>query len=113
MDRNAVIEKYAACAEKYADAVAELCAIAEKYDEIRTNLEAARKEAVIAWSVCASIHREYGKGRDPLYSTRQGDFVKRERDARVAMHDGCCPLCGGDCAAANPPVTACPMGYGS
>jgi hypothetical protein len=34
------------------------------------------KEAVIAWSVCASIHRNYAKGRDPFYTTRQSDFVK-------------------------------------
>lgn len=40
------------------------------------------KEATIAWSVCASIHREYCKGRDPFYTTRQADFTKHEHDAR-------------------------------
>lgn len=41
------------------------------------------KEAAIAWEVCASIHREYGKGKDPFFNTRQGDFVKHANDARV------------------------------
>jgi hypothetical protein len=43
------------------------------------------KEAVIAWSVCASIHRNYAKGRDPFYTTRQSDFVKAEAAAREAL----------------------------
>jgi hypothetical protein len=42
------------------------------------------KEACIAWSVCASIHREYAKGKDALFTTRQADFVKHEEDARAA-----------------------------
>jgi hypothetical protein len=41
------------------------------------------KEAVIAWSVCASIHREYAKGKDALFSTRQADFVRHEANART------------------------------
>ena len=43
------------------------------------------KEAVIAWEVCASIHREYGKGKDPFFNTRQGDFVKHANDARAML----------------------------
>lgn len=43
------------------------------------------KEAAIAWEVCASIHREYGKGKDPFFNTRQGDFVKRANDARAML----------------------------
>jgi hypothetical protein len=43
------------------------------------------KEAAIAWSVCASIHREYCKGRDPLFKTRQSDFTKHENDARAKL----------------------------
>lgn len=43
------------------------------------------KEAAIAWEVCASIHREYGKGKDPFFSTRQGDFVKHANDARAML----------------------------
>lgn len=43
------------------------------------------KEAVIAWSVCASIHREYAKGKDPLFKTRQADFVRHEGAARAAL----------------------------
>lgn len=41
------------------------------------------KEAAIAWSVCASIHRKYEKGRDALFTTRQADFVKHEEAARA------------------------------
>ena len=40
------------------------------------------KEAAISWEVCASIHREYARGKDPFFSTRQGDFVKHAQDAR-------------------------------
>ena len=43
------------------------------------------KEAAIAWEVCASIHREYGKGKDPFFSTRQGDFVKHANAARAML----------------------------
>jgi hypothetical protein len=42
------------------------------------------KEAAIAWEVCASIHREYAKGKDPFYSTRQADFVRHAEEARTA-----------------------------
>jgi hypothetical protein len=30
-------------------------------------------------------------------------------DQTTIPHDGCCPVCGGDCGGANPPVLACPM----
>jgi hypothetical protein len=40
------------------------------------------QEAVIAWAVCASIHRQFCKGRDPFFRTRQSDFVKHEKAAR-------------------------------
>lgn len=43
------------------------------------------EEAVIAWSVCASIHREYCKGSDPFFTTRQNDFVRHEANARAAL----------------------------
>jgi hypothetical protein len=42
----------------------------------------AWQEATIAWACCASIHREYAKGRDPLFTTRQADYVKHEQHAR-------------------------------
>jgi hypothetical protein len=41
------------------------------------------KEAAIAWTVCASIHREYAKGKDAFFKTRQSDFVKHEENARA------------------------------
>ncbi len=43
------------------------------------------EDAIIAWSVCASVHREYCRKTDPLFTTRQGDFVKHESDARAAI----------------------------
>ena len=43
------------------------------------------KEAAIAWSVCRSLHREYCKGRDPFYKTRQSDFEKAENKAREEL----------------------------
>lgn len=39
-------------------------------------------EAAIAWEVCASLHRQYCKGKDALFTTRQADFVKHAADAR-------------------------------
>lgn len=41
------------------------------------------KEATIAWEVCASIHREYAKKKDPFFTTRQSDFVKHAEAARA------------------------------
>ena len=32
-----------------------------------------------------------------------------EMDWRDSIDAGICPLCGGDCSAANPPVIFCPM----
>lgn len=43
------------------------------------------KEATIAWEVCASIHREYAKKKDPFFTTRQADFVKHTEAARAAL----------------------------
>ena len=39
-------------------------------------------EAAIAWEVCASLHRQYCKGKDALFTTRQLDFVKHAENAR-------------------------------
>ncbi len=43
------------------------------------------KEATIAWEVCASIHREYAKKKDPFFTTRQADFVRHTEAARAAL----------------------------
>lgn len=43
------------------------------------------KEAAIAWTVCASLHRHYCKGRDPFFKTRQKDFVRHENNARAKL----------------------------
>jgi hypothetical protein len=42
-------------------------------------------EAAIAWSVCASIHEKWAKGKDALYTTRQADFLKHAEDARAML----------------------------
>jgi hypothetical protein len=46
------------------------------------------KEAAIAWRVCASIHREYAKGKDPFFKTRQADFVRHGNAAAEKYHTG-------------------------
>ena len=43
-------------------------------------------EAAIAWEVCASLHRQYCKGKDALFTTRQSDFVKHAENARGRAH---------------------------
>ena len=50
------------------------------------------KEAAIAWEVCASIHRQWAKGKDALFTTRQGDFVKHANDARALAHQAAAPV---------------------
>lgn len=49
-----------------------------------SNLLDGWKEASIAWQVCGSIHREYAQGRDPMFRTRQADYVKHAERARAA-----------------------------
>ena len=48
-------------------------------------------EAAIAWEVCASLHRQYCKGKDALFTTRQSDFVKHAENARVRASHGQAP----------------------
>ena len=43
------------------------------------------KEAAISWEVCASIHREYARGKDPFFKKRQEDFVKHANYARTML----------------------------
>lgn len=43
------------------------------------------KEAAIAWEVCASIHRQWAKGKDALFSTRQADFTRHADEARAML----------------------------
>ena len=45
----------------------------------------AWKEATIAWAVCASVHREWGRYYDPVFKTRQADYVRHEEAARKKM----------------------------
>lgn len=40
-------------------------------------------EAAVAWEVCASLHREFAKGKDPFFNTRQADYVKHAADCRA------------------------------
>lgn len=53
------------------------------------------KEACIAWEVCASLHREYCKGKDPFFKTRQADFVRHAEAARKRAL-GVAPTRGGE-----------------
>lgn len=46
------------------------------------------KEAAIAWTVCASIHNQWAKGKDALFTTRQADFNKHADDARTMALKG-------------------------
>ena len=48
-------------------------------------------EAAIAWEVCASLHRQYCKGKDALFTTRQSDFVKHAENARWRAAHGQAP----------------------
>ena len=70
------------------DSVREACAramvqpAAPDIAEVRPGME-GWKEAAIAWEVCASIHREYAKKKDPFFTTRQSDFVKHAEATRA------------------------------
>lgn len=61
----------------------------EASERLRTGLveacQQAYAETAVAWSICASIHREYAKGKDPFFKTRQADFTKHENDARAKI----------------------------
>lgn len=62
--------------------------------------------------VLAIIERELGSwecnGPDEMPTTVSG-LIKSERAIfRDAQHEAC-PICGGDCAGANPPVANCPL----
>jgi hypothetical protein len=57
-------------------------------------------EAAIAWSVCASIHEKYAKGKDALYSTRHADFLQHEAHAREQVHQAAAVGNAGESAAA-------------
>lgn len=59
--------------------------VADALADLTRERDEAWKEATIAWAVCASIHREYAKGKDPFFTTRQGDFVKHENDCRAKI----------------------------
>ena len=41
------------------------------------------KEAAIGWTVCASVHLEWAKGKDGVFKTRQADFLRHAYDARA------------------------------
>lgn len=41
------------------------------------------KEAVIAWEVCASVHRSFAKGKDAVFKTRQSDYAGHATTARA------------------------------
>jgi hypothetical protein len=51
-------------------------------DQVKEMAKSLIKEAAIAWSVCSSIHENYAKGKDPLYTTRHQDFINHANHAR-------------------------------
>ncbi len=56
--------------------------------DLLTRIESARmlegwKEACIAWEVCASVHSQWAKGKDALFSTCQADYKRHAEDARA------------------------------
>lgn len=80
-------------AERLAQAYADAVLLGDGNDEalaallahIQRGVPDGWKEATIAWEVCASIHREYAKKKDPFFTTRQADFVRHTEAARAAM----------------------------
>ncbi len=48
----------------------------------REECREAWKEAAIGWTVCASVHEQWAKGKDALYTTRHGDFDRHAEEAR-------------------------------
>lgn len=46
-----------------------------------------RKEAHMAWQMCADIHHCYAKGKDPYYDIRQPIFQQRADEMRMAAVD--------------------------
>jgi len=48
---------------------------------LQSQTDAGWKEAFKAWNVCASIHREWAKGKDAVFTTRQADFVWNAENA--------------------------------
>jgi hypothetical protein len=53
-----------------------------KTDLVKEMAKSLIKETAIAWSVCGSIHENYAKGKDPLYTTRHQDFINHANHAR-------------------------------
>jgi hypothetical protein len=42
-------------------------------------LMAGWQEAAVGWGSCASIHRAFARGKDPLFATRQQEFNQRAK----------------------------------
>lgn len=82
---------------RWSELWAAMCAAANKgrTKALQSQDREGWKEAAIAWEVCASLHRDYAKGRDPLFKTRQSDFVKhaeasREKALSLCSAEGGC-----------------------
>lgn len=43
------------------------------------------EEAAIAWEVCASVHRQWARGKDALFKTRQEEFIRHAEGARQTV----------------------------
>ena len=55
---------------------------ADELERLANEGSDAWKEAAIGWTVCASVHEGWAKGKDALYTTRHADFERHADDAR-------------------------------
>ena len=49
--------------------------------------KAGWREAAIAWRVCGSIHLQYARGKDALFTTRQADYQRHYDTALGKLGD--------------------------
>ena len=59
---------------------------ADEIESLREECREAWKEAAIGWTVCGSVHEQWAKGKDALYTTRHGDFERHAEEARQRHH---------------------------
>lgn len=82
---------------------------AERLDKIASDLQAlCDKQALDGIHTCSDTCQR------PMCVMRRELSAAEARNAKLVealttMRDYGCPVCGGDCASANPPVTFCPM----
>ena len=48
---------------------------------MKDELEKVWLDASLAWRICASVHREFARGKDSLFNTRQADFLRHAEES--------------------------------